>query len=257
MDREELRSQLKDVDMKPKKRRKKNYLLRFIIFVVLIALLIMFLRSDFFKIKKITVEGSDYHEPNEVVTIADAKTGGNIFWGAGEGQIKKRLLKNPYFEDVSIKRILPNEIKIIVKERKQTAAFVYGDQYVVIDENANVLRIGEIDPKLTLLTGLQISKIKEGEQIQVIGKKKLKLTLNMINSMKKGDFYFKKIDISDSFIMAYINDAFVCKGSPENMVESIEKGDLQKVVNKLIENGTTRGTITLGGHDFISYSPDF
>ena len=75
--------------------------------------------------------------------------------------------------------------------------------------------------------------------------------------MKKGDFYFKKIDVSNLIIKAYITDTLVVKGTPTQMKKSIDSGDLQKVVNRLFKNGTKRGTISLGEHNYMSFSPAF
>lgn len=238
------------------KKRKKHPFLRLLVIIGVIVGIALFLRSNFFSIKTISVEGNHYYTAEEVIDIGDVKTGGNIFWGIGKGRIKKRLLNNVYFEDVTIKRKLPNEIVVVVKEKKQIAAFVYGDEYVIIDNDATVLRKSEVAPKLTLLTGLNISKIKVGEKIEAVQKDRLKSMLTMLETMEKGDLYFKRIDISQNVIKAYISDTLVCKGTTKQLVTNIENGNLQKVVNNLIKTNVNQGTISLGNHDFISYSSE-
>ena len=39
-------------------------------------------------------------------------------------------------------------------------------------------------------------------------------------------------------------------------MESIKNGYLQKVVSDLFENGINRGTINMGGDDYMSFSPE-
>ena len=88
-----------------------------------------------------------------MINLADATLGVNLFWGAGDSQIKANLGKNPYFSDVKVKRKLPSTLIIELKERAQIAAIVYGDKYVVIDKEGTVLRKKRSRPKGDLAYG--------------------------------------------------------------------------------------------------------
>ena len=249
--------ELKEIKREKKKRKKKHYFVKFLIFLVVVAGLGCFSASSFFTIETITIEGNSYYTDDEVITMADAKTGGNLFWGAGTSSIKKRLSSDPYFEEVKVKRKLPNELSIVVTERKQVAAIVYADEYVVIDQSGMVLRKSTVDPKVTLLTGLTISKLEVGSQIEVEEKETLNTTLDMLSAMTDGDIFFKKIDVSNVVIKAYFLDNLLVKGTPKQVDRVIKSGDLKKVVNNLLENDTTRGTISIGDANYMSFSPDF
>ena len=249
--------EFKEVNREKKVRKKKHYLRRFFIFLGILAAAGVFLSSGFFAIENIEVEGNVYYSDDEVINIAAAKTGGNLFWEAGTGEIKDRLKEDPYFAQVKVKRKLPDTLVIEVEERKQIAAIVYGDKYIVIDRKGTVLRKSDVDPKVTLLTGLTVSKMKRGEAVGAEESAVLSNTLNMLETMADGDIYFKKIDVSKTVIKAYIYDTLLVKGTPKQMAEAIEDGDLQKVVNNLFKNDTTRGTINLGNGSYMSFSPDF
>ncbi|MFQ9894059.1 MAG: cell division protein FtsQ/DivIB [Emergencia sp.] len=247
----------KEIGRKKKVRKKKHYLLRLTIFVGIVAAVGLFLSSGLFDVKEINVEGNIYYSDDEVITLAGAKTGVNLFYGVGDSEIKDKLSKDPYFAEVHIKRKLPSAITIEVEERRQTAAIVYGDNYVIIDKVGTVLRKSDIDPKITLLTGLTISKMNVGDQVKIEEASTLNTTLQMIDSMEEGDFYFKKIDVSGIVIRAYIYDTLLVKGTAKQMMQAIETGNLQKVINNLLENETVRGTVSLGDHGYMSFSPDF
>ncbi len=249
--------EFREINRKKKVRKKKNYLLRFFIIVGILAAAGAFLSSGFFAVKTIEVEGNHYYKDDEVLNLAVAETGGNIFWGSNIGEMKDNLLKNPYFEEVKIRRKLPSTLTIQVKERGQIAAIVYGDQYVVIDKEGTVLRKSSVDPKITLLTGLTISKLKTGEKVEAEEASALQTTLDTLDTMQDGDIYFKKIDVSGIVLRAYIYDTLVVKGSAKQLKKAIESGGLQKVVNNLLKNDTTRGTIHLGDHNYMPFSPDF
>jgi len=149
-----------------KVRKKKHYLRRFLIFLGLIAGIIIFLSSGFFTVKSIQVEGNHYYADDEVINMANARTGGNIFWQAGTSGIRDKLLDDPYFAGVEVRRKLPDTLIIQVDERMQIAAISYGDAYIVIDEEGTMLRKTTVDPKLTLLTGLTVSKLNIGELVE-------------------------------------------------------------------------------------------
>ncbi len=245
------------VKREPKKRRKKHYLRRFVILLAVIAAAGAFLSSGFFAVKTVEVEGNQYYDDDEIINLADARTGVNLFWGARSSDIKDRLMADPYFVDVTVHRKLPDTLVIEVEERDQIAAITYGDSYIVIDEEGVMLRKTSVDPKLTLLTGLTVSKLKVGEPVEAEEAATLASTLQMLNSMKDGDFFFKKIDVSQVVIRAYIYDTLVVKGTPKQMMKAIDSGNLQKVVNKLIKSDIRRGTINLGDHNYVPFSPDF
>lgn len=247
----------KEINREKKVRKKKNYLLRFFVFVAIIAGIGLFLSSGFFDVKEIQVEGNQYYSDEEVINLASAKTGGNLFWGISGGEIKDNLLKDPYFTKVKIRRKLPKTLKIVVEERQQTAAIVYGDQFLVIDTEGILLRKGKVDPKITLLAGLKINKLKVGEAVGVEKDTTMRATLKVLDSMRDGDLFFKKIDVSKIVLKAYIYDTLVVKGTAKQLQKAIDNGDLQKVVNNLFKNDMTRGTINLGEHNYMSVSPEF
>ena len=247
--------EFKEVKRQKRVRKKKNYLMRILIVIGCVAALALFMSSSFFDIENVQVKGNKYYTDTEVINLAGAVTGVNLFWGAGDSKIKKNLKKNPYFSEVKVKRKLPSTLVIDLKEREQIAAIVYGDKYVVIDDKGTVLRISEVDPKVTLLTGLTISRLKVGEAVGAEETSTLNTTLKMLSSMEEGDIYFKKIDVSRVVIKAYIYDTLIVKGTPKQMMMAIDSGKLQIVVNDLFKMDITRGTINLGDHKYLSFSP--
>lgn len=245
------------VDRQKKTRKKKNYLLRFLALAGVFAAIGLFLSSSIFDVKTIEVEGNSYYSDSQVINISGAVTGGNIIWGTESGTIKERLREDPYFTEVKVKRKLPDTLIIQVQERTQIAAVIYGDKYIVIDPTGIVLRKGDVDPKITLIKGLKISKMDVGEHIGVEKEQILETTLDMLSVMREGDLYFKKIDVSKVTIKAYIFDTLLVKGTPKQMKKTIKSGELQKVVNMFIKNNMKRGTLNLGDNGYMSFSPTF
>ena len=137
------------------------------VILALILLLIgafVFSRSSFFHVEQFDVEGNAYYTDDEILLMGGCETGKNIFWDIDSKKIRSRLLQDAYMEDVKVRRLLPHTVKITVTERAQTAAIAYGDKYVVIDAAGIVLRKAGVDPKVTVLKGLTISKLSMGER---------------------------------------------------------------------------------------------
>lgn len=245
------------VNRQKKTRKKKNYFLRFMIFLAVLVGIFVFLNSSLFDVNNIEVEGNRYYSDSQVINMSGAVKGCNLFWGVGSGKIKSSLKEDPYFTSVKVKRKLPDTVIIQVEERIQIAAVSYGDRYIVVDSEGTILRKSNVDPKVTVITGLTINKMDEGEPLGVEEKNTLSSTLNMLSVMLKGDIYFKKVDVSRVIYKAYIYDTLVVKGTSKQMVKTIESGELQKVVNTFIKNKMKRGTLNLGDNGYMSFSPTF
>ena len=240
-----------------KKRRKKrmNPFLKLLIALLAMAGLFLFLNSPIFDVEKFTVEGNSYYLEEEILTMGNCKTGGNIFWGTDCSDIKARLEKDAYMSEVTVKRSLPDTISIILSERKQIGAIVYGEKYVVIDGEGTVLRKTEVEPKVTVLSGLTISKLEMGEVIEVEEKVLFRQALELLREADSGGMFFKKIEIGKASIKAYILDNLVCAGTAEHITEAVKDGKIQLVTEKLFDEEIERGTIKVSGDDNISFTP--
>lgn len=237
-------------------KRKKSHFWRNILLLLIIAAgVFLFLRSDYFAIKNYEVDGNNYYTSGEIITLAKARTGNNIFFHAEKAVIKENLEKNPFFKNIEISRKLPSTLVIKVEERPQVAAVSFGDSFIVIDDEGVVLRRTDVDPKVTLLTGLTISKMNVGEKLEAEEKETLSMTLHMLYTMESGDIYFKKIDVSKVVIRAYIYDNLIVKGTPAAVSQSIESGNLQIMVSDLFKKNITRGTIKMGDGT-LTWTPD-
>ena len=185
-------------EKRTKSRKKRiNPFVKLLIAVLVLAGLFFFLNSPIFTVDKFTVKGNAYYLNEEILTMGNCKTGGNIFWGTDCSDIKARLEKDAYMSDVKVRRVLPDTISIELSERKQIGAIVYGEKYVVIDANGTVLRKTEVDPKVTVLSGLTISKLEVGEVIEVEEKVLFRQVLELLNESDRNGMFFKRISIGE------------------------------------------------------------
>ena len=238
-------------------RRKKRMspLMKLLILIAVVGGCIAFLASPMFDIAKYEVDGNIYYSDDEILVMGGCKTGGNIFWEAGLSDIQERLKKDAYMQEVTVKRSLPDTVVITIDERRQTAAIVYGEKFVVIDGDGTVLRKTSVEPKVPVIKGLTISKLNVGEPIETEENVLLRQTLEMLSSMEQGDMFFKKVEISKVQIRAYVADSLICQGTPEHLMEAMEEQRLQMVIQELYGQDIQRGTIKVSGDDYISFTP--
>ena len=210
---------------KKKKRKKKRYLLKFLILLLLCVGIYFFLHSSIFTIKTIEVSKSSHFTSQQVQQMAGLKTGMNLF-DYRAGKCEDKLAENPYIQSAKVKRSLPGTVKIELSERQELAVVAHGKKYVVIDGGGTVLQIVDKIPKLTLLEGLSVTSSEEGEEIGIKEATAYKKSMDVLNTMQKTGLYFKKIDVSEVVVRAYVKDKLFCRGKPKNMISSMEEGKL-------------------------------
>ena len=243
-----------DKPKKKKRRRKKNYLLRLLFLIAVGVGLYYLLSSALFDVQRIVVENNSHYTKEQIIGKAEAKTGQNIF-GAKTGEMKALLLNDPYIKNVWVKRSLPSKIVIQVEERKEAAAIPYADRFIIIDPDGLVLRKSDVEPRLTLLVGMTIRTMEDGEPLEVEETAALTGTLALLDTMEETRLYFKKIDMSSAHVKAYVYDQLICKGAPESVAESMRNGELKKLLIKLYTDGVERGTINVGRDQYYAFSP--
>ncbi|MCI7619307.1 MAG: FtsQ-type POTRA domain-containing protein [Firmicutes bacterium] len=238
-----------------RKKRRIKFVVKLGVFLLIAGAVVFLLKSPFFNVKNFRVEGNSYYTDEEILVMGNCKTGGNIFIGIDTGDIRSRLEKDAYMSSVKVKRVLPDTVKIQLEERKQTAAIVYGEKYVVVDGDGVVLRKTGVMPEITVLKGLTISKLSVGEKVETEEKVLLRQTLQMLSVMEKSNMYFKTIELSEGEIKAHILDNLICQGTPENIMKAMEKDSLQLVVQELFDRKIERGTIKISGDRTVSFTP--
>ena len=78
-------------------------------------------------------------------------------------QIKENIKENSYVEEVDIKRKLPDEIQITIKERFPKFMITYGNAYVYINNQGYILEISKEYQELPILKGIKTTD----EEIEV------------------------------------------------------------------------------------------
>lgn len=254
------KSDIDDIEKRRIKRKRKlkmpGFFTRIFIILGIIIAGAAFSLSSFFTVDTIDVQGNKYFTDEEISNMAHARTGQNIIYKLNKGNMLNYLEKNPYIEEARVYRKLPSTIVINVKERMQIAALTYGDQFLIIDNKGTLLRVTKTKPKLTIVTGFKVKKVKLGDPVEVSSPNLFKELLSLLKSMKAGDIYFTKINITELFITANVYDSLVVKSKYKDLKDNIDKGRLHKVLNELFKRNIKRGTITISSDGYASFTPE-
>lgn len=189
----------------------------------------------------------------QVIALSGLEEGKNILFEISVSDAEKKLLEDPYIKEAEIRRKLPDTLKISVRERTEYAAVPYGTEYVLIDCEGIVLSKTDTPPELPLIDGIEIKKIEPGKLLETEKDDLLADTLALLSSMEKSDLYFKKIEISDVLVKAYIYDFLLCEGTPDNISAGMD--NLKQVLYEMNERGIERGVIRVNNSNQWAWSP--
>lgn len=232
---------------------RKRLIKRIVAMVILLAFFSTF--TNLYTITSIEVEGNSYYTDDEIINISHAETGKNLIWNPGKREAARYLEKNPYIDEVHIRRRLPGTLVIKIEERRQIAAVVYGDEYIVIDINGTVLRRTKTKPKLTIVKGIKTNMISDGEMLGTDDKPAFQELLKLLEVMDEGKIFFVKIEVSELHTNAYVYDNLMCSGKTAVIIDFIQNNRLQKMIDKLFKRGIKRGKLTITEKGYASFTP--
>ncbi|MBQ9272127.1 MAG: FtsQ-type POTRA domain-containing protein [Mogibacterium sp.] len=217
---------------------------------------LIFSLSGFFTVDSIEVRGNSHYTAEEIINMSHAMPGRNIIYDANKQETIEYLEQNPYIKSASVSRKLPSTLVIKVVERTEKMAFMYDDDYLVMDDEGILLKKTRNAPKTTLIEGLIVNKIKLGEKIGTENNKLFNKAIKLIRSTSDADLYFVRIDMSDeSKIKAYIYETMIVKTDYDTLMTNIKNGRLHLVLEKLFSDGIKRGTITFEEDGSASFQP--
>ena len=128
------------------------------IYIPVAALLIIILTvlgiSVFLKIMHIDVEGSARYTKEEIIVASGISSGNNMLFINASSVSDRICTEMPYISEIKITRVLPDVIRIDVKESSPSASIQYNDDILLIDTKGRVLQCVEPDNAGTIPQGL-------------------------------------------------------------------------------------------------------
>lgn len=188
-----------------KKRRKRKIIIFIIKWIVLIGItitaMILFLLSPVFNIEKIEVVDYEIIPEATYISLSQITLGQNIY-KINEKDIKNNIKQNPYVDDVTIERVLPNVIRLKVVERKPTFMLEIDQNYMYINNQGYMLELTNKKLNKPIITGYKTKSenIRTGNRLEKEDLPKLETVLKIIEVANSNDLYdnIKSIDITNA-----------------------------------------------------------
>jgi len=172
------------------------------IMFVAIFVLILFLMSPVFSIRKIEVTGNSGLEDDVIVAASKISKGDNIF-SIDVDKAIEGICAQDRINSATLTRKLPSKIVIDVLEETECSYLKIKNEYVGIDPNCRVL---VITPKMIaqapLVSGIKVKDATTGQFLRIessSGEKKGELVSKILTEAKNQDIIknIKSVDVSD------------------------------------------------------------
>ena len=194
--------------------KRRKFIFKLLKWTSLIAILvgsfIYVLLSPVFAIKKITVYTDGKLTEQEIISLSAINLNENTFKYTKK-QIKENIKENSYVDEVDIKRKLPEEIQITIKERVPKLMITFGNAYVYINNQGYMLEISKEYLELPILKGINTKdeEIEAGKRLCNEDLQKLNTVFKIMESAKSEGLLnlITTIDIEDTNNYKLVMDA--------------------------------------------------
>lgn len=212
--------------LEARRKRIKKRLFIILIFLIVIGIVVIN-KTDVCIIDKVMLEGDNLITGKYVQEKAETLKGLNIIY-IDKKSIIKDFKRNPYVEELTIKRVYPNKLKINVKEAKGLYYVNKDESYYII--SSNMILLEEIDSiedkKLIELRGIDIENLNLGDKVS--NEKKIEKIAEDFYNMEQvieengEEFSITAVDLSNmSNLKAYIGNIEIFLGTYENVFKKM------------------------------------
>ena len=127
---------------------------------------VAFLRSPYFRLEVVEVQGIRSLEGEEVRGLMDV-SGGQHLYSFSLAELERQIASDPRVGDVTVQRMFPGALQVVVQERLPVALVVRGGVFGQLDEEGRVIAVDESWPGLALpmITGYPTDPLVLGERV--------------------------------------------------------------------------------------------
>ena len=188
LSRDEVRSINKKRIKRKRKIKKMMSLLALSSVVLCVGVLLVL--TVFFKINTVNVTGAKIYANSKVMEESGIEIGSSLF-SVSEKNLNEILpQKLPYVKSVKLTRKLPDTLVIDVTATRETAAFVYGSGYILVDDSGKVL---DRDAKMlrenvAVVSGVALKGAPQGQKISLDNETVTGDLITILSEIKKSKF---------------------------------------------------------------------
>ncbi len=149
-----------------KERKKiKSRLLFLLIFVLINVFFLLFLRSPVFTITYIQIDGLDKLSVEDIYNAGGIREGMNA-WKISPPLLRDRILEIPRVAGAEVERVIPGELRIIVREKYPLVLIPFHGYYLEVANDGMIIGLrDDFRGELPLVSGLFWGKMDVGTTI--------------------------------------------------------------------------------------------
>lgn len=210
-----------------RKRKKPNYVLRSLLFLLLILIAVyFFLQSAIFNVKYITVFGNKELSSQDIVRLSGLKAGPNIF-SLDFRPALAALSTNPLIGESKVEKRYPSGLEIHIFERKAIALIPSQNGMMYLDEYGYCIRekreVTSLD--LPVITGIVVpAAFPLGKQLT---SPDLAMGLDVVKQLDENlRQRIAEINVKNNYITLFLSDKSEVRiGLPDRLKEKISLFD--------------------------------
>ena len=243
---------------KIKKKHKKRIGKWLILLFIIIAIIIFASITPIFNIREIKVEGNNQISAETIISLSGLTEGENIFRNS-KTKVIENIKENTYIKNVTMKRVLPGKIQLIIEERKINYQIKLIDGYIYIDNQGYILENSQKEQKVPILIGCTTSQeeLLNGKRLNMDDLKKINTVLKIMDSINSINMekLVTSINIKDNnnYILYLKKEKkYVYLGDASNLNQKILY--MQKILDNEKKNS---GKVFLDGNLNEGFKPYF
>lgn len=153
------------VEERKERKKIKSRLLFLFIFVIINVSFLLFLRSPFFAISHIQIEGLDKLSVEDIYSAGGIREGMNA-WKVSPPHLRDRILDVPRVAGVEVERVIPGGLHIFIKEKYPLVLIPYHGYYLEVASDGMIIGLrDDYRGELPLVSGLIWGKMDVGSTI--------------------------------------------------------------------------------------------
>ena len=209
-----------------------------LVLVILIAGL-LFIKSSYFTVGSIVVEGNKYVSVEDVYRIAEIPESINIF-SLNTSTIKMRLLHDLRIAEADVSRRFPGTIVITMKERNPVAYVASSYGFLELDKQGVVLAVLKNIKQINvpMLTGITLGNEYVGDKTENLVIKNIVNYLSLLDEVTLNKLSEVNLTSSEQIMVYTVNSVHIRLGSSERLADKAkltneilhELGDKKKIV---------------------------
>ena len=190
------------------------------IMLVLIMLIagLLFIKSSYFSVGSVIVEGNKYVSVEEVYRIANIPESINIF-NLNTSNIKTRLMHDLRIAETDVSRRFPGTIVIQIKERKPVAYIASNYGFLELDQQGVVLAVYKNIKQINvpMITGIRLDNQYVGDTIGNVVIKNIVQYLSMLDEVTLNQFSEVNLRSSEQIIVYTVNSMHLRLGASDGL----------------------------------------